>query len=187
MPFDAIPETAAETAAALSAAARSAAAPSAAAPSAATPFAAKRARGKTGVRGGDAIRWPSAPYDPVAAAAEARRRRGATSHYAGLAAEDAVARSYTAKGAAVLARRWRCEHGEIDLIIREPDGLVFVEVKRRSRRIEDDPVTERQWRRLEAAVETYMFRAETGDAPMRFDVALVGADGAIEVTRNARC
>ena len=65
--------------------------------------------------------------------------------------------------------------------------LVFVEVKRRRRPIVDDPVGEAQWRRLEATALRYMMEAETGDAPMRFDLALVGADGVTEVTRNARC
>ncbi|MEL7463134.1 MAG: YraN family protein [Pseudomonadota bacterium] len=146
------------------------------------PFPSKRA----GVRRGAALAWAAAPSD-VAAEADIRRRRGAAAHRAGLAAEDAVARRYARAGAAVLARRWRCPYGEIDLILREPEGLVFVEVKRRARALVDDPVGERQWRRLEAAAQYYMLIAETGDAPMRFDLALVGADGAIEVTDNARC
>lgn len=118
---------------------------------------------------------------------DARRRRGATSHQAGLAAEDAVARRYASLGAGILARRWRCPHGEIDIIARDGDGLVFIEVKRRSQPIEDDPVGERQWRRLEMAAETYMFTAETGETPVRFDLAVVGVDGAIQVITNARC
>lgn len=147
-----------------------------------TPFQTKRA----GVRRGAALAWVKAPSD-VAREADIRRMRGAAAHRAGLAAEDAVAKRYGRAGAAVLAKRWRCPFGEIDLIVREPDGLVFVEVKRRARAIEDDPVGERQWRRLEAAAQYYMLRAETGDAPMRFDLAVVGADGAIEVIKNARC
>ena len=116
-----------------------------------------------------------------------RRRIGAASHRVGMAAEDAVARKYAREGAAILARRWRCREGELDLVVREPDGLVFVEVKRRKRRMVDDPVGERQWRRLEAAALQYIVKAETGEAPMRFDLAVVGADGTIEVIKNARC
>ena len=104
MPFDALPDT-----------------------STVSPFTAK----KTGVRCCAAMRWAGAPYDGAAAAAEARRRRGATSHYAGLAAEDAVARRYVGAGAAVIARRWRCEHGEIDLIMLHRETLVFIEVRYR--------------------------------------------------------
>lgn len=116
-----------------------------------------------------------------------RARRGGVAYRAGLAAEDCVARVYQDAGAAILARRWRRREGEIDLIVREPHALVFVEVKRRKASISEDPVGERQWRRLEAAAQVYIFAAETGDATLRFDLALVGADGMVEIVRNARC
>ncbi|MEM7267723.1 MAG: YraN family protein [Pseudomonadota bacterium] len=113
-------------------------------------------------------------------------RRGATAHRAGLAAEDVAARVYEAEGAAILARRWRCEYGEIDLILRDGDMLVFAEVKRRAGPIYDDPVSPKQWRRLELAAETYIYQAQTGAAPARFDVVLVDDKGATEVIKNAR-
>jgi putative endonuclease len=37
-----------------------------------------------------------------------------------------------ATGAVVLARNWRCRAGELDVVVREGDELVFVEVKTRS-------------------------------------------------------
>lgn len=47
--------------------------------------------------------------------------------------EDLAAQHYRARGATVLARNWRCTQGELDLVVREPDGtLVFCEVKTRS-------------------------------------------------------
>lgn len=115
-----------------------------------------------------------------------RVRRGTENHRAGMAAEADVARLYAAEGAALLARRWRCPAGEIDLIIREPQAIVFVEVKRRVKTPEEDPVGERQWRRLEAAAATYMMQSGTGDIPLRFDLAIVGLDGTAEIIRNAR-
>lgn len=115
-----------------------------------------------------------------------RAARGASNHRAGLAAEEAVLRLYAAEGAALLARRWRCPAGEIDLILREPESIVFVEVKHRAKMPEEDPVGEKQWRRLEKAAYTYMITAGTGDIPLRFDLAIVGGDGAAEIIRNAR-
>lgn len=115
-----------------------------------------------------------------------RERRGATNHFAGLAAEDIAARKYLEAGAAILARRWRCAAGEIDLIIREPEIIVFAEVKRRTGAVSDDPVGERQWRRLEAAAETYMVESGTGGIALRFDLVLVDEGGVAEIIRNAR-
>jgi len=112
--------------------------------------------------------------------------RGSQSYHAGLAAEDIAARYYAARSAAILARRWRCGKGEIDLIIREPDCLVFVEVKARKRPLEDDPVSEKQWQRLEIAAIQYTLIAETGSTPLRFDLAVIGRDGNAEVIKNAR-
>lgn len=115
-----------------------------------------------------------------------RAERGARSYQAGLAAEDAAARLYQNKGGAILARRWRCPAGEIDLIVRLDDCIVFAEVKHRPNGIEDDPVAPRQWRRLEAAAETYILRAETGQTPLRFDLVVIGgADGPV-IYENAR-
>ncbi|MGB0412030.1 MAG: YraN family protein [Pikeienuella sp.] len=115
-----------------------------------------------------------------------RATRGATSHRAGLAAEEIAARWYTERGAAVLARRWRCPAGEIDLILRDGADIVFVEVKKRGGITTEDPVTPTQWQRLENAANAYIIKAATGDAPVRFDLVLVDGVGAVTVTRNAR-
>ncbi len=115
-----------------------------------------------------------------------RAARGARSHQAGLVAEDIAARAYQAKGGAVLARRWRCPAGEIDLIIRLADCIVFAEVKHRPKGIEDDPVSPKQWRRLEAAAETYILRAETGQTALRFDLVIIGGSGEVMIIENAR-
>jgi len=52
----------------------------------------------------------------------------------GLYGEEAAARYLAHAGCAVLARRWRpkkYQEGEIDLVVREGDEIVFVEVKTR--------------------------------------------------------
>ena len=65
------------------------------------------------------------------------------------------------KGFAMLHYNWRCGHKEIDLIARDRDTLVFVEVK--SRRDESygnayDAVTPQKIERLISAAEVYIAR-----------------------------
>jgi putative endonuclease len=57
-----------------------------------------------------------------------------------MAAKDALGRRgeqvaadyFTSAGLAIVDRNWRCAQGEIDLVVREGEELVFVEVKTRS-------------------------------------------------------
>ena len=122
--------------------------------------------------------------------ARRRARRGRQAFLSGLAAEDAVARDYVRGGAQVLARRHRTPHGEIDLIAQDGDVLVFVEVKRRKRLHGfDSPISANQWNRLEYAALHYMveYCDVTRTQPVcRFDAALVGPDGQIQIIQNAR-
>lgn len=79
------------------------------------------------------------------------------------------------KGFAVLHYNWRSGHKEIDLIARERDTLVFVEVK--SRRNECfgnayDAVTPEKIERLISAAESYVMHYKV-DIPYRFDVVTV--------------
>lgn len=49
----------------------------------------------------------------------------------GRAGEDRAAHYFTEQGYEVLARNWRCDVGEIDLVVASPDSVVVVEVKTR--------------------------------------------------------
>ena len=46
--------------------------------------------------------------------------------------EDLAAAHLTASGLTIVERNWRCVQGEIDVVARDGDELVFVEVKTRS-------------------------------------------------------
>jgi putative endonuclease len=105
---------------------------------------------------------------------------------AGLAAEDAAARWYEARGGRVLARRWRAPEGEIDLVVETSEAIAFVEVKTGAGATRRDAITPRQWARLEAAALRYSMTHQTGETPLRFDAAFVGPDGAVAVVENAR-
>lgn len=57
------------------------------------------------------------------------REKNAKSRKIGLEGESLVARYLGSLGWEILARNWRTRRGEIDIIARESDALVFVEVK----------------------------------------------------------
>lgn len=124
-----------------------------------------------------------APFDAVR---QDRSLRGLTNYHDGLAAEDAVAAYYTAKGYQVIAHRWRGQAGEIDLICRGPDGFVFVEVKK-SGNFDDaaSHLTFDQLRRIALAGEEYIGTvADDPLTPMRLDLAMVDGVGRIETLEN---
>jgi putative endonuclease len=93
----------------------------------------------------------------------------------GLSAESRAAAYLIAKGYRIVARRWRSPVGEVDIVARRRQVLVFVEVKARDR-LDDaaESVTERQQRRIAAAAAAWL--AEHPDdlnSDIRFDAVLV--------------
>ena len=90
--------------------------------------------------------------------------------------EAAAAAALQAAGYVVLERRFRCPHGEIDLICRHHDALVFVEVK--TRRAEAfgggaAAVTWRKQRTIVRVAEAFLARGRLHHLPCRFDVVVV--------------
>lgn len=109
--------------------------------------------------------------------ASTERRRAA--HRRGLAAEDRAAGLLAAHGFTILARRVRTGAGELDLVARQDDLLVFCEVKLRTR-LDDAAFSlqPRQQRRIAAAAEAFLAaRPELSALNMRFDVVLLAATG----------
>ena len=94
--------------------------------------------------------------------------------------EDLACRELSRRGYAVLARRYRTRFGEIDIVCRHDDVLVFVEVKaRQSRRYGDaaEAVTRRKQRRVAAMALDYLSRARSLDVRCRFDVVTIDGLG----------
>jgi len=106
-------------------------------------------------------------------------------HQFGITAEETTARRYRAEGGRVVATRWRCAEGELDLVVDLPDGIVFVEVKARSTH-GAGVVSARQWARIGAAASRYLAEETDGTRPCRFDLALVDGAGRLERVKNAR-
>ena len=92
--------------------------------------------------------------------------------------ERAAARLLRKGGLRVLIRGYRTDQGEIDLIARDGDTLVFVEVKARTRGEPAEAVTPEKQRRLTLAALHFLKRHDLLDQPCRFDVvAIVWPEG----------
>nr|WP_311201445.1 YraN family protein [Sulfitobacter sp. M368] len=107
--------------------------------------------------------------------------------HAGLAAENRIAQDYERRGFAVARRRWRGKGGEIDLIVRDGNALIFVEVKQsRDFNRAAESLSIRQMRRIYASAEEYLASEPTGSlTDVRFDVALVDGRGDTRIIENA--
>jgi putative endonuclease len=91
------------------------------------------------------------------------------------------------QGLRLIARNHRCRRGEIDLVMRDGDTLVFVEVRyRRSTRFGTpaETVDVHKQRRLEAAALHYLQQHPT-KLPCRFDVLAVSGNNHIDWIRDA--
>jgi putative endonuclease len=108
-------------------------------------------------------------------------------NWSGARAEDLCAELLQGAGLRVLARNWRCRHGEIDLIAEEGGTLVFAEVRMRSSAGfggAAESITAAKRSRLLAAARLYLSRRR--EAPVRFDVFLIdGASRRVEWIRDA--
>lgn len=93
----------------------------------------------------------------------------------GISAESRAAAFLIAKGYRILARRWKCPRGEIDIVARRRHVLVFVEVKARNN-LDDaaESVTPRQRQRIAGAAEAWLATyPDPAIRDMRFDAMLV--------------
>lgn len=123
----------------------------------------------------------------VARRTPARVARGLTAQASGARAEDRVADRYAAAGCDILERRWRGTAGEIDLILRDGDEIVFVEVKKAaSLWLAAHRLDRRQMDRICRTAAAYCDRFANGSLTfMRFDAAWVDEAGQIEIVPDA--
>ncbi|HQR10821.1 MAG TPA: YraN family protein [Casimicrobiaceae bacterium] len=103
---------------------------------------------------------------------------------AGARAERLAAEFLAARGLAIIERNFRTRRGEIDLIARDGETLVFVEV--RFRRNADyggaaASITHAKGRRLIAAANVYLARLGH-EPPCRFDAVLLDGLDAAHIT-----
>lgn len=108
-------------------------------------------------------------------------------YQAGVSAELRIAQDYERRGFAVARRRWRGRGGEIDLIVRDGNSLIFVEVKQsRDFARAAESLSMRQMHRICASAEEYLDHEPMGSlTDVRFDVALVDGRGDMRIIENA--
>lgn len=99
----------------------------------------------------------------------------------GQGGEHYVARYLKNKGYRILNKNYRCKLGEIDIIARDGEELVFIEVKTRSGLSHGSPaeaVDTRKQRQISRAAQWYLTEQTLFDSPARFDVISVLLDDA---------
>jgi putative endonuclease len=94
----------------------------------------------------------------------------------GLTAEQLAANFLEQRGLVVVAKNYHCRFGEIDLIAKDGETLVFIEV--RLRRSEDfggalASIDSRKQQKLIASAKHYLSRLKATEIPCRFDVLLL--------------
>ncbi|TQM83388.1 putative endonuclease [Saccharothrix saharensis] len=90
--------------------------------------------------------------------------------------EDAACRYLEHQGLSILARNWRCDDGELDVVATDGARLVVVEVKCRSGTSRGTPleaVTPEQLERVRRAALRWLSAHRVGRVEIRFDVIAI--------------
>jgi putative endonuclease len=90
--------------------------------------------------------------------------------------ERLACRHLESRGLVVLARNFRCRSGEVDVVARDGDTTVFVEVKERagvSHGEACEAVTFGKRRRIVRAARIYAASRGLSESPLRFDVVCI--------------
>jgi putative endonuclease len=112
------------------------------------------------------------------------RRRGARER--GHAGEQRALDHLERAGLTCVGRNFLARGGEIDLVMRDADVLVFVEVRQRADRgfgSALDSITATKRRRIVRAALQYLQR--NGEQPCRFDVVVMDGAGRLQWIRDA--
>lgn len=105
----------------------------------------------------------------------------------GRSAEILAAAELGRRGYEIVASNYRCRAGEIDLIAKDRDCLVFVEV--RCKRTSEygsaaESITPSKMRKLFATAQHYLLDQNLGDVACRFDVVTAGVENGKLVVRE---
>ena len=96
----------------------------------------------------------------------------------GLEGENLACEALERRGYTIVARRYRTSHGELDIVARDGEYLVFVEVKAREGGSFGEPeeaVTLQKQQRMVWMATDYLARRGGPEVPCRFDVVGVNS------------
>lgn len=94
--------------------------------------------------------------------------------------EEAVRCWLEQRGFVFLERHFRTRSGEIDLVMRDRETLVFIEVKTRQTHrygVPEESVTDRKVERMADAAEEYLRRHPAWKGPLRMDLVCIEWNG----------
>jgi putative endonuclease len=110
----------------------------------------------------------------------------------GISGENLASHELARRGYAILASRYRTRVGEIDIVARDGQTLVFVEVKTRSSDdfgVPAEAVTRQKQRRIVTMAKWYLSEKRLHGCLCRFDVVTVlcrrGRLPEVDVVKNA--
>jgi putative endonuclease len=98
----------------------------------------------------------------------------------GKTGEDLAVAALERRGYAIIARRYRTKHGEIDIVAQDKETTVFVEVKARATSefgTAAEAVTRRKQRQLAWMATEYLALNRLANIPCRFDVVAIDGVG----------
>lgn len=101
------------------------------------------------------------------------KKRGELNAELGRRGEDAAARFLHRHGYEILERNWTCAAGEADIIARDGDCVVFVEVKTRAsvdKGFPSEAVDRHKRSKYEKIAALFLAQYDVVDVPVRFDV-----------------
>lgn len=107
-------------------------------------------------------------------------------HDFGIWGEEIAAEYLEGKGYEIIKRNARTPEGELDIVAREDEYLVFVEVKARGSRthgVPEDALTVDKQRRLVRAAWSFLQELGLSDSPWRIDVIAIEGSVAQGVQR----
>jgi putative endonuclease len=112
----------------------------------------------------------------------------AKNHQYGILAEEMVIEYLEFNQYEIIAHRYRCPYGEVDIIAKTGGALVFVEVKSSRRSINKEVLSKRQMRRISDSAAYFISENSEylqADMDMRFDVVFCENKGFMHHIQNA--